>query len=372
MTDGKMEQPPSPTRRFFSTAIHCREVIMHCQKLITSLARIILLLLSLLGSAINAAAQQPSAAEETKRGIQLYQQGNTKEAVRALRDATKKNKTDAEAWHFLGLALYDSGNARDARKAFEQAISLHTDFIPSRTGLAYLLLLTNQLNEARKEAEEALRFDPQNVEANYIIATVQLRENAFDEVIQRAREMSRHHPELAAPWLLRSQAIMGLFIEARLNKKKTDAASIRSLTEAADCLERFLQLSQWKDDPSLKLWREQLKGLKMYAELIDKKNSVHPVLSFSELTRKPKLIFYEKAPYTDLARNHEIEGVVKLMMIVDETGTVKSPVVLQSLPDGLTESALGVASKMRWKPGEEDGKPVSVILWTVEFFFKIY
>ncbi|MFN7950007.1 MAG: tetratricopeptide repeat protein [Blastocatellia bacterium] len=340
----------------------------------TACGLLLLLCLLISGAVIEIHAQQPAlpASPEMAQGIQHYRQGNYREAVAALKTATKKNKNDAEAWHFLGLALHNQGKIKDARKAFERAISLRPDYAPSRAALAYMLLLTNKTAEAKAEAEQALRYDPQNPEANYIIAELQLREKAYEDAIQRTSEITRLYPEFAAAWLLRSQAVISQFVKARQDKKKTDDGNPGKLAEAAENLGKFLQLSTRKNDPALKLWREQLEGLKLYADLADKNNPARQVFTTDEVTTKPVLIYKEKASYTEAARTHKVVGSVLLAMIVDESGSVRSPLVLQSLPYGMTESAIKAASKMRWKPAEKDGKPVAVVLWYVEFSFNIY
>jgi len=69
-----------------------------------------------------AQSQQATAgAQDRDRGIQLYQKGDTKGAIEALRAATSKNLDDGDAWHYLGLALLATGNKDEARKAFARA-----------------------------------------------------------------------------------------------------------------------------------------------------------------------------------------------------------------------------------------------------------
>jgi tetratricopeptide (TPR) repeat protein len=68
-----------------------------------------------------ARSQQVIASEDRERGIQLYQKGDTKGAIEALRAATSKNRDDGGAWHYLGLALLVTGNKDEAQKAFERA-----------------------------------------------------------------------------------------------------------------------------------------------------------------------------------------------------------------------------------------------------------
>jgi tetratricopeptide (TPR) repeat protein len=72
-----------------------------------------------------AQSQQATAgAEDRDRGIQLYQKGDARGAIEALRAATSKNKDDGDAWHYLGLALLAAGNKDEARKAFEKAVTI--------------------------------------------------------------------------------------------------------------------------------------------------------------------------------------------------------------------------------------------------------
>src|SRR5260370_13558518 len=99
----------------------------HADNLIARRFSVALLLsLILLAASTGATAQQPagSLSEERDRGIQLYQQGDSPGAVKALRSATHKDKNDLAAWHWLGLALERQGRPGDARKAHEKAAKL--------------------------------------------------------------------------------------------------------------------------------------------------------------------------------------------------------------------------------------------------------
>src|ERR1700730_12176297 len=62
-----------------------------------------------------ARSQQATASDDRDRGIQLYQKGDNKGAIEALRAATGKDKDDGDAWHYLGLALLAEGNKDEAR-----------------------------------------------------------------------------------------------------------------------------------------------------------------------------------------------------------------------------------------------------------------
>ena len=60
---------------------------------------------------------------------------------------------------------------------------------------------------------------------------------------------------------------------------------------------------------------------------------------------------------------------MRLILSADETG--KHIQFVKGLPDGLTEKAMEVAQRIKFKPAKKDGKPVSV--WVeVEYGFYVY
>ncbi len=128
-----------------------------------------LLALVVLATSISAQAQQPagSPSEERDRGIQLYQQGDFSGAVKLLRSATHKGKTDLSAWHWLGLALERQGKPDDARKAHEKAARLGDDFLANQLAQAntgkevaqVLVPVRSQLVEAAESAEKYLALN---------------------------------------------------------------------------------------------------------------------------------------------------------------------------------------------------------------------
>jgi TonB family protein len=114
-------------------------------------------------------AQQPinGASEERERGIQLYKQGDAKGAIEVLRATVKRDKEDADAWHYLGLALLGTGNKSEARKAFEKAAKLRIDNLFSVTYTSPAP--TDEEREARRQASLA-RFNKALDSAEHYLA----------------------------------------------------------------------------------------------------------------------------------------------------------------------------------------------------------
>lgn len=96
------------------------------------------------------------------------------------------------------------------------------------------------------------------------------------------------------------------------------------------------------------------------------------LVPYGQLSTKPVMIYKEKARYTEEARQNKIQGSVILSMVVSADGTVRDIKVVRGLPDGLTESAIAAARKMRFKPATKNGQPVATRLGSVEFAFNIY
>src|SRR5437588_10258725 len=92
---------------------------------LTSLESALLLLVIFTLTTFWAKAEQPViVAPERDRGVTLYQQGDAKGAVNALRTAVKRDKNDIGAWHYLGLALEQANDKGSAKKAHEKAAKL--------------------------------------------------------------------------------------------------------------------------------------------------------------------------------------------------------------------------------------------------------
>src|SRR5258708_25604178 len=58
----------------------------------------------------------------TQEGIEAYQAGNKEEAIRLLREASRANRDDEQAWLYLGAAIDDPERRR---QAFQQVLRIN-------------------------------------------------------------------------------------------------------------------------------------------------------------------------------------------------------------------------------------------------------
>ncbi|HEX8998454.1 MAG TPA: TonB family protein [Blastocatellia bacterium] len=86
---------------------------------------------------------------------------------------------------------------------------------------------------------------------------------------------------------------------------------------------------------------------------------------------RPTILYRERAKYTEEARANKIQGAVVLQLTYTADGRITDIKVVRGLPDGLTESAIESAKKIRFQPAMKNGQPVAV-RGNVEFNFTLY
>ena len=84
-----------------------------------------------------------------------------------------------------------------------------------------------------------------------------------------------------------------------------------------------------------------------------------------------RIIAKPKAPYTDQARQNNVQGSVTLKITFLASGQVGSVVAVTRLPYGLTENAIAAAKQIRFEPKKVNGVPVTTTM-TFQYGFNIY
>src|SRR5258705_1141959 len=210
-------------------------------------------------SAISAFAQTgPADSSKLRlRGIELYHQKNYNGAADVLKQAITQDKADADAWYFFGLALItDPKGLKDASKAFETAVKLRSNFAAARTGLAYALMLRNKLDGAAREARAALEIDSTIGDAYYVLGVTRLRAGAREEALKNAEAAIKLQPNVAAAYLLKSQALVSFLGDALIGEKEDSPGERMARHRAsAEALARYLELNP--NSASKNTWTEQ-------------------------------------------------------------------------------------------------------------------
>jgi protein TonB len=94
------------------------------------------------------------------------------------------------------------------------------------------------------------------------------------------------------------------------------------------------------------------------------------VFTMSSVTTRPQILSRPVPGYTDEARRAQIEGQVKLSVILSASGTISDIKVTRGLGYGLDQKAIEAARELRFIPGQKDGHTVSVRVF-LEFKFSL-
>ena len=86
---------------------------------------------------------------------------------------------------------------------------------------------------------------------------------------------------------------------------------------------------------------------------------------------KPEVIRKRPARYTEAARQNNTTGKVWVAIEYGADGVIGFVLPYETLPFGLTESSIGAAMGVQFKPAMKDGKPVTTI-GVLEYSFMIY
>lgn len=343
----------------------------------------------LFSCSLNMRAQQAAATgeQDRDRGIQLYTQGNSKEAIASLRLAIKRDKNDSRAWYYLGLALLGEDDLKNARKAFEAAVKLQPDFGFAHTGWAYTLMAAGRNDEAAREARRGIELNSKDAQAHYVLGVVQLRFGRNPEAQSEAATAINLNARFAPAYLLKSQALLaiegdrsvqasmvvrvpsagGPTAEEQVARRENARVAKAAYAAATEALQIYLDLAP--PDSETKFWREQLQTLRIFAS--SRESRELEIVPGWEVTTKVRVLEKPEPVYTERARAAAISGTVILRAVFTSFGRVENVLVVKSLPGGLTEEAIHSARRIRFIPATKDGRAVSMLM-ELQYNFNVF
>ncbi len=89
------------------------------------------------------------------------------------------------------------------------------------------------------------------------------------------------------------------------------------------------------------------------------------------LDQRPSITRRVEPEYPTKARRMNVQGSVKVRLVVDSSGLPHNCEVISATPDGyFEEAALNAARNMRFAPGKLKGQPVNTLV-VLPFAFKL-
>ena len=94
------------------------------------------------------------------------------------------------------------------------------------------------------------------------------------------------------------------------------------------------------------------------------------IYTAQEISKKVVIVSKPVPEYTRKARENRTEGTVVIRSVFRSSGKVTNVQAIKRLPDGLTEEAIEAARKIKFKPAQKDGRPVSTFVM-LEYSFRL-
>lgn len=247
--------------------------------------------------------------------------------------------------------------------AFIDSLGLNALNSEAKTLAALITMLSGDHEQARALAHKAVKLDAANYEPNFILGLLDSDLNSIERALSLNNGFAPAH-EFKAELLLTRAATL---------KDEDRRAAYESGLKAIDSL---LALPA---PPHAEFWREQQTAIRNLLEPIEtltekpKPAAESPVsTATNKAVSTPLQILSKPKPgYTNLARIMNTSGAVRVKVTFGANAQVKSVLVLNYLPFGLTQNAVKAAKQLTFTPATFNGAPTNLIK-IVEYNFSLY
>jgi tetratricopeptide (TPR) repeat protein len=253
------------------------------------------------------------------------------------------NPDSGRAKYSLGWCHLGSKKFNDAAAAFQKSIKLIPKWMEEREEQD-----TSQLPELSEKQQEELLLNARPSLARFSLGWTYHQAGRYNEAVAAYQQIKSANP--AAEEARYQTAMIHLI---RGNRE----AALEQVSKMGERFERRLDIES-------KL---------LIPDLIPSDESVSngaPIIPMTDSIR-PKVLYREKAKYTEVARQAEARGTVEVQAIFRSDGVIVIQRVTGYLPYGLTLTAVEAARKIKFTPAMKDGSPVSV-RGPLEFLFNLY
>ena len=133
------------------------------------------------------------------KGINLLQDGLTKEGIIELEKARKLNPAYVRVYNVLGASYASLGQDQNAVNYFKKALEMDPKYSEASFNLAALYQATGRSDEALKYYKQVLDIDPESIDANINSAALYASMGKYKEAVsyyQNAIKLDRLNPDI--------------------------------------------------------------------------------------------------------------------------------------------------------------------------------
>ena len=309
-------------------------------------------------------------------GVRLFQQAKFNEARTAFESAIKTSefKSDPDIWNYLGLCYMAEDRLKNARKAFEKSVAIEPTSALFQSNLAFVYFKGRQIKKAEETANTAIKLDEENPAPYRVRASVNLWNRKLDSAESDVDRFIQLDPTNPQAYILKSDILL-VKLSAKFMSGRTVKDEIDLLKQAADTLDIGKASCKGSTVLCSELEREN-ESITAFYKYFSRDTSSPPLLPGQTAPAEPgvvpaKILYQPRASYTDRARTENVQGSVRVAILLGAGGQIEHIMFLSKLGFGLDQEVLGAVRAIKFEPKTVDGKPVPSVI-VREYTFAIY
>ena len=245
-------------------------------------------------------SQAETAEQQIERAKAAISREDYEGARKALKRALSLKKDSSEACLLLAGIYRIEGEQDDAFKYVKKAIASNARYVEAQTFYARLLFEAGKFGQARKQMAIALDLKPRDPNAYVLDGEMYLQESKYKEALES--------------------------FEQAIGLAPADAAGTSAIQARVEAIKSYLTFKSRQ-------------------------------VGDTTITR-PVIKTRPRPNYTEEARRAGTQGMVRLGVLVSETGDVTDHIVISGLAHGLTVEAIKAARRIQFSPALRGGNPV--------------
>lgn len=168
------------------------------------------------------------STDDSNEGINLSEEGNYTEAIRAFDEALKINPQNATTWNEKGMVLAKLRKYDDAIKAYDEALKINPQNVDAWKNKGNALRNLGRYEEAFEAWDEALKINPQFAKAWFSKGNALSDLGKYEEAIKAYDEALKINPKDNDTWNNKGNALSNIGRYEEAIKALDEALKINS------------------------------------------------------------------------------------------------------------------------------------------------
>lgn len=134
------------------------------------------------------------------KGFQFVLAGEYEKALPFLKEATRQNKDNADAWFEMGFCLGELQRFQEGEEAYQRVVKINAQYPNAECNLGVASVALEKPLEAIGHFQKSIKFEPQNATANYNLGAIYNNLGWYMESIEPLKRAIQIDPQFSAAY----------------------------------------------------------------------------------------------------------------------------------------------------------------------------